>query len=59
MHTVGFIKIVTIKGSILQEEGDFVASFGVNNTPIYMSQCSFIIRGGLLETGSSPDGMKM
>ena len=33
--------------------GDFVATFGVNNAPIsYMSNCSFLVHGGLLDTGS-------
>ena len=31
----------TIEGFITEGEGDFVATFGVNNMPIYMSQCLF------------------
>ena len=34
--TVGFIIISMIKESFIKWEGDFIATFGVNNTPIYM-----------------------
>ena len=30
-----------------------VTNFGVNNNPIYMSKCSFLVLGGSLDTGSS------
>ena len=30
-----------IKGSITEGEGDYVATFGVHNTPTYMFECSF------------------
>ena len=39
VNTVGSIKNATIKGSIIVGEGYFVATFGLNNTPIYMSKC--------------------
>ena len=40
VNTVGFIKNATIKGSIIGGRvGYFVATFGLNNTPIYMSKC--------------------
>ena len=32
----------------------FVATFGVNNTPINMYYLSFLDQDGLLDTGSSP-----
>ena len=32
----------------------FVATFGVNNFPIYTAQCSFLVWGGPLDAGSSP-----
>ena len=35
--SIGFIKNATIKGSITEGKGYFVATFGVNNTQIYMS----------------------
>ena len=31
---------------------DFVATFGVNDRPIYMALCSKVVQGGLLDTGS-------
>ena len=34
ISTVGFIEIATIEGSIIEGEGDFVATFSANNTPI-------------------------
>ena len=37
VNTVGFIKIATISESIIEAEGDFTATFGVNNAPIYKS----------------------
>ena len=30
------------------------ATFGVNNRPIYMALCSFLVLGGQLDTGSRP-----
>ena len=33
--------------------GDFVTTYLVNNTPIYMSYCSFLVLGWLLDTGSN------
>ena len=39
-HTVGFIKIATIEGSFIQGQGDIIATFVVNNTPIYSSWSS-------------------
>ena len=36
-NTVAFIKIATIQESIIEEVADCVATFGVNNTPFYMS----------------------
>ena len=33
---------------------DYVATLGVNNTPIYMYLCSNLVWGGLLDTGSRP-----
>ena len=40
-YTVGFIKIATFAGSIIEGEGDFVATFGANNTPIHMTNVAF------------------
>ena len=40
-------KNTTIWGSIIEEEGDFAATFGVNNTPIYRFKCSFFVQDGL------------
>ena len=34
--------------------GRFYGYFGVNNTPFYMAQFSFLVQGGPLDTGSSP-----
>ena len=31
-------------------EGDFVATFWVNKTPIYMSKCNFLVLGTQLDT---------
>ena len=36
------------------EKGNFVSTFWVNNTPIYMSSCSFLVKGGPLDSGSCP-----
>ena len=37
IHTVGSRKNTMLHGTIIEGNGDFVATFGVNNTPIYMS----------------------
>ena len=33
---------------------DFVATFGINDRPIYMALCSKLVWGGLLDTGYRP-----
>ena len=33
----------------------FCNCFGGNNWPIYMALCSFLVWGGLLDTGSMPN----
>ena len=35
-------------------EDDFIANSRVNNIKIYISQASFFVLGGLLDTGCSP-----
>ena len=34
--------------------GGFVATFGINNTPIYRAKCKFLVQGGTFDTGSCP-----
>ena len=41
IYTVGSENKIII-GSIIEGEEDFVATFGVNNTPIYMTKFSFL-----------------
>ena len=40
---------------MIEGEVDFEATFGVvNNTTIYMSECSFYVQVWMLDTGSCP-----
>ena len=50
-------------GLIIQGDGhlildnwihDIAATFWVNNRQIYLAYCSFLVRGGLFDTGSRP-----
>ena len=52
--TIGSQKKLDNQESIIAEERNFVASFGVNITPIYRSQCSFLVQVGILDTVSCP-----
>ena len=47
------MKKATTQGSILEREGNFGATFGKSG-PIYIVQCSFLVLGGPLDTGSKP-----
>ena len=38
----------------LKRQGDCEATFGENNTQIYMTQCSFLVLGGPIDSGSCP-----
>ena len=37
-----------------KRQGDCEATFGENNTQIYMTQCSFLVLGGPIDSGSCP-----
>ena len=52
MYKVGFNKIETISEYIIEGDSDFVANFGVNNNPIYLSKCVFLVKGVPHDTGS-------
>ena len=54
----GSVKDLLLRGAAGHWIHDFVATFRVNDRPIYMALCSQLVWGGLLDTGSRPSVVK-